>query len=123
MATDQLIDQTCLNANGTLIPNKQLNWPNFGPLSCDLWYNPSKCTISTCPASFRQIKYTPSLAGNAFYLAIFCLILLTQIFLGVRYKTWGFLAGMVGGLALEILGYLARVKLHDNPFSDSFFKM
>lgn len=120
---DSLAAQYCEDANGALIPNKQIPWPDFGPLSCDLWFDPSKCTISTCPASFRQIQYTPSLAGNAFYLAVFCLILVAQLFLGIRYKTWGFLAGMVGGLALEILGYLARVKLHDNPFSDTWFKM
>lgn len=115
--------QVCENANGTLIPNNQIDWPDFGPLSCYLWYNPSKCKISTCPASFRQIEYAPSLAGNSFYLAIFCLALVAQLFFGIRYKTWGFLAGMVGGLALEILGYLSRVKLHDNVFSDSWFKM
>lgn len=120
---NDLADQHCLGANGALIPTNTIPWPDFGPLLCELWWNPSKCTVSTCPASFRQVQYTPSLAGNAFYLAIFCLILVAQLFLGIRYKTWGFLAGMVGGLALEILGYLARVKLHDNPFSDSWFKM
>lgn len=120
---DDLVARYCEGANGALIPTNTIPWPDFGPVSCDLWINPSKCTVSTCPASFRQIQYTPSLAGNAFYLAIFCLILVAQLFLGIRYKTWGFLAGMVGGLALEILGYLARVKLHDNPFSDSWFKM
>lgn len=124
MATiDSLAAQRCLNANGTLIPNNQIDWPGFGPLSCYLWYYPTKCTFKTCPTSFRQIEYTPSLAGNAFYLAIFCLALVAQVFLGIRYKTWGFLAGMVGGLSLEILGYISRVKLHDNPFSDTWFKM
>lgn len=124
MATaDSVIAQICEDANGALIPNKQIDWPDFGPLSCSLWYNPSKCTISTCPASFRQIQYTPSLAGNSLYLAIFCLALVAQLFFGIRHKTWGFLAGMIGGLALEILGYISRVKLHDNPFSDTWFKM
>lgn len=124
MATEEsFVAQRCLDPNGVLIPNKQIDWPDFGPLSCSLWYNPSTCTISTCPASFRQIEYTPNLAGNSFFLAIFCLCLVAQLFLGIRYKTWGFLAGMVGGLALEILGYVSRVKLHDNPFSDSWFKM
>lgn len=123
MSAEDLAAQICKDANGALIPNKTIDWPNWGPLSCDLWYTPSKCTINTCPSSFRQIQYTPNLAGNAFYLAVFCLILVAQIFFGIRHKTWGFLAGMIGGLALELLGYLARVMLHDNPFSDSWFKM
>lgn len=124
MATpEESAAQRCLYANGTLIPNSQTDWPGFGPLSCDLWYTPSECTISTCPASFRQIEYTPSLGGNSFYLAIFALVLVAQLFLGIRYKTWGFVAGMFGGLTLEILGYISRVELHDNPFSDTWFKM
>lgn len=85
--------------------------------------DPTLCTLSTCPISFRQINYIPTLAGNSLYLAIFALVLIAQIFLGIRYRTWGFLVGMIGGLALEILGYLSRVELHQNIFDDLWFKM
>lgn len=88
-----------------------------------VWNDPSLCTFATCPKSFQQIDYIPTLAGNVLYLALFGLILLAQIFFGIRYRTWGFLGGMVGGVALEILGYLARVELHENIFSDTWFKM
>ncbi len=104
-------------------PNNTINFPNFGPVSCKLYLNPSLCTESTCPFAWRQIDYTPTLAGNALYLTIFILALLIQAFLGIRYRTWGFLGGMIGGLALEILGYISRVKLHENVFSDTWFKM
>lgn len=30
--------------------------------------------------------------------------------------TQGYLVGMAGGLALEIIGYAGRVQLHFNPF-------
>lgn len=118
-------------SNGTVVDygngiidygNGTINYKGFY-LSIDLWNDPSKCTVSTCPKSFQQIQYLPNLAGNALYLALFALILIAQIFFGIRYRTWGFLGGMVGGLILEILGYLARVELHENIFSDTWFKV
>lgn len=74
------------------------------------------CTLDTCPLSLANFSYVPTLAGNATYLALFALMLPIQVFLGIRYRTWGFLAGMIGGLALEIVGYAGRVQLHFNPF-------
>jgi len=74
------------------------------------------CTLDTCPITEAYVYYVPSLAGNAFYLALFAIFLVLQLGLGIRYKTWGFLAGLFGGLVLEIIGYLGRVQLHNNPF-------
>ncbi|KAJ6002604.1 RTA1-domain-containing protein [Penicillium sp. IBT 35674x] len=74
------------------------------------------CTLATCPITEAYVYYVPSLAGNAFYLALFAIFLVAQLGLGTRYKTWGFLAGLFGGLVLEIIGYLGRVQLHNNPF-------
>jgi hypothetical protein len=39
----------------------------------------------------------------------------------IRYRTWGYLAGMFGGLALEIVGYVARVQLHFDVFDQNTF--
>ncbi|KAI9845098.1 MAG: hypothetical protein M1837_005102 [Sclerophora amabilis] len=84
--------------------------------------NTDNCTLATCSiAEDGQLHYIPSLPGNAFYLGLFGLVLVGQLFLGIRYRTWGFLGAMVGGLALEILGYVARIQLHDDVFdSDTF---
>ena len=71
----------------------------------------------------QQIGYLPTLAGNAFFAAVFGLCLLVQIFLGIRYKTWGFLVGMVGGITLEVVGYVGRIMLHNNPFDNNSFLM
>ena len=78
----------------------------------------STCTLATCPVILSKIGYIPNLAGNAFIVAWFSLMLLAQIVLSIRYKTWSYLAGQFFGLILEIIGYTARVKLHDTPFSD-----
>ena len=88
-----------------------------------LWLNPDLCTETLCPPQWHQIDYFPSLGGNALYLAIFVIVIISQIFFGIRYKTWGFLAGMFGGLTLEILGYVSRIELHNNLFSGKWFKM
>lgn len=43
--------------------------------------------------------------------------------LWVAARTWGFLGGMFGGLVLEIIGYVGRIQMHSNPFTDSPFLM
>jgi hypothetical protein len=84
--------------NGTILPDAEL------------------CTIDTCSLKYANFEYIPNLAGNIIYLAIFGILLIPQIFFGIKYKTWGYMAGMLGGLLLEIIGYVGRVQLHDNPF-------
>jgi hypothetical protein len=85
-------------------------------------YNINNCTLTTCPVELANIRYVPSLAGNASYLAVFVFFLLVHIILGIRFRTWGFLGGMVGGLILEIIGYAARIGMHNNQFiSTPFF--
>jgi RTA1 like protein len=80
------------------------------------------CTYATCSVEeYGQMSYIPTLAGNAFFLVMFSLALLCQCILGIRYRTWGYLSGMFGGLALEILGYVSRIQLHYNVFSQHKF--
>jgi hypothetical protein len=81
----------------------------------------SSCTVQTCPIECGQITFLPTLPGNATYCALLGLILLLQAVLGLRYKTWGFMAGMCSGLILEVIGYAGRVMLHYNPFSFNNF--
>ncbi|KAI9830697.1 MAG: hypothetical protein M1826_004526 [Phylliscum demangeonii] len=79
------------------------------------------CTLKTCPITDAEVFYIPSLGGNIFYAVVFGLLLLTQVFLGIRHRTWGFLVGMVGGLVLELVGYSSRAQMHFNPFLKSPF--
>ncbi|KAJ5216412.1 RTA1-domain-containing protein [Penicillium cinerascens] len=74
------------------------------------------CTLDICPLTEAYVYYVPSLPGNAFYLALFAILLVAQLGLGIRYRTWGYLAGLVGGLVLEIIGYAGRLQMHYNPF-------
>ena len=81
------------------------------------------CTLATCTLEQAHFRYIPTLAGNALLLAIFAFLIIPQVGLGIKYKTWGFMGAMLGGLLLEIIGYVARVQMHANPFSQDPFLM
>jgi len=85
--------------------------------------NPALCTLSTCPKDYATIEYVPNLAGNAFYLAWFAAFGLMQAGLGIHYHTWTYMTAMLGGSILEVLGYVARVAMHDNVFDFNWFLM
>lgn len=74
------------------------------------------CTIDLCSLTEAYVEYVPTLAGNAVLLAFFVVLLIAQIVLGIRYRTWGYQVGLWGGLILEIIGYAGRLQLHENPF-------
>jgi hypothetical protein len=52
-----------------------------------------------------------SLGGNTFYAVAYALLVPPQIYLGVKYRTWGFLFAMFCGLVLEVIGYAARIRM------------
>lgn len=88
------------------------------------WITSSQqCTLETCPLSYAHIRYIPNLGGNAFYVTLFAILIPVQIWIGIRTRTWGFMFGSICGLILEVLGYVARLKMRDNPFIDCWFTM
>lgn len=104
--------------------------------------NPKLCTLDTCDLTLASFLYIPTLPGNAIYAGIFGALTIGQLYLGIRYKTWGYMVAMIFGLVrryyvdsnflslltfhpqlLEIIGYVARVMLHESPFDDDYFLM
>ena len=85
--------------------------------------NPRLCTLETCDLSMASFLYIPTLPGNAIFAAIFGIYLVAQIFLGIKHKTWGYMVAMVMGLVLEVIGYIGRILLHNDPFNDDNFLM
>lgn len=59
---------------------------------------PYLCTLQTCDLTLSSFLYRPTLPGNAIFAAIFALLLLGQIFLGIKHKTWGYMVAMILGL-------------------------
>ena len=89
--------------------------------------NPSipsyECTLETCCLAQSSFLYRPSYGGNLFFAVFFGIFIIPQLGLGIFYKTWGFMVGMSIGLLLEVLGYAARIMLHNNPFDSNGFLM
>ncbi|KAK1996711.1 RTA1 like protein [Colletotrichum falcatum] len=80
------------------------------------------CTLDTCSVEqWGFVRYRPSVAGNALFLAIMALIAACQVYLGTRHKTKGFMVTICLGLLTEVVGYVARVLLNGNPFSRDYF--
>jgi hypothetical protein len=90
-------------------------------MSCPPQYWNLTCTLDTCPLECGQLEYRPNFAGNVTYTAIFGIILVAQLALGISYRTWGFAIGMFCGLLLEIIGYAGRIMLYNNPFDFNNF--
>ena len=99
-----------------------LSFPTRPAAMNSTYIDVSFCTYANCSVvDYGQLQYIPSLPGNAFYLSVFALAVVAQTALGVWHRTWGFMVGMLGGLALEILGYVARIQLHYNDFERTHF--
>ena len=71
-------------------------------------YSTENCTDVSiyCPVEFTIYGYYPSLAANAFFLAIFALCLGLQFGFGIKYKTWTYMVALVFGSFAEALGML-----------------
>lgn len=66
--------------------------------------------VSTYTETMADVLY--DLAGNVTFLTLFAILLPPQLWFGYRHKTWGFTFGMICGLVLEVIGYVARVQMH-----------
>ncbi|KAJ4411606.1 hypothetical protein N0V91_001391 [Didymella pomorum] len=86
---------------------------------------PAYCTEVTpdCPVEGTIYGYYPSLGWNAAYAGFFGLALIIHIILGIRYKTWSYCIAMSLGCIGEVVGYIGRVMMWDNPFSEEGFQM
>jgi hypothetical protein len=79
--------------------------------------SPDNCAIGVCSLDYAQVEYIPTYGGNLAYCVIFSVLLLAQLGLLWKYRTWGFAIGMFCGLLLEVLGYAGRITLSGNPFN------
>lgn len=79
------------------------------------------CTVSTCPIELSVYGYRPSLPFSSLLIGLYGLCMAVQIFLGIRYKKWGFMSAMILGCVSEIIGYAGRIMYWQNPWGDSGF--
>jgi hypothetical protein len=83
------------------------------------------CTtvFPACPVSSSIYGYYPSLGANTFFCAFFGVALLADLLFGIRYKTWTFMIALSLGCLTEAIGYMGRILLHSDPFSNAGFEI
>jgi hypothetical protein len=85
------------------------------------------CTKETCDPIWSIYGYRPSLPFTLLFLTIFALSALAFLIQGLQprtcSKTWFFTTAMIIGSSSEVLGYVAKLLLYNDPFSDLGFKM
>ncbi|KAL8982424.1 MAG: hypothetical protein Q9177_005277 [Variospora cf. flavescens] len=83
------------------------------------------CTAVTdlCPIEATTYGYRPNLAANIFFLAVFALCGIIQLFQGLKWKTWTFMIAMTWGCLTEVLGYVGRLIMNNNPWSEVGFQI
>ncbi|KIX07785.1 uncharacterized protein Z518_02439 [Rhinocladiella mackenziei CBS 650.93] len=83
----------------------------------------ANCTISVCPVEMSVYGYRPSLGASGALIGLYSVCMIIQIFFGWRYKAWGFMTAMVLGCIDEILGYVGRILMWQNPWDNDSFIM
>lgn len=80
----------------------------------------ANCTSVTpaCPVEATTYGYYPDLAVHSFFIGYFGLFLITQLVVGISTRTWTYIPAMSIGSLIETLGYVGRVMMHFNPWSD-----
>lgn len=81
------------------------------------------CTVDTCDASQSVYGYAPNLAATLVFLIIFALSGVAYLAQGIKTRTYFFTIAMLCGAVSESLGYVAKLLLHNDPFSSLGFKM
>ncbi|CAF3469251.1 unnamed protein product [Fusarium graminearum] len=87
----------------------------------DAFGSDSPCDLDTCPIDWSLYGYRPSLAANIAFVVLFSLIGIVHLYLGIRWKSWGFMTGMLLGCMSEVIGYVGRIMMWYNPFSFNAF--
>jgi hypothetical protein len=81
----------------------------------------ANCTISVCPTELSIYGYRPSIPFSATLLALYGMAIAAHVYLGIRYKKWGFMVTMALGCVTEIIGYVGRILYNQNPWDDAGF--
>lgn len=83
------------------------------------------CTHVTpeCPVSATTYGYVPNLGANTFFTVFYGILGICQLVLGIYFRTWTFMMALVVGAWMETAGYVGRLLMHQNPWSQSAFKL
>ncbi|CAI7617860.1 unnamed protein product [Penicillium pancosmium] len=76
-----------------------------------------------CPVQATTYGYYPNFGGNVFFVVFFGVLGISQLGLGIYFRTWTFMTALGIGALMEMAGYIGRVLMNDNPWSAPAFKL
>lgn len=80
--------------------------------------------VSLTVNAIAALSFHPLLIPNVIFCILFAVLLFCQVILCcIFYHYYGFAIGILGGLLLEMLGYIAKVRLSSNQHDKSFYIM
>ncbi|KAF2726846.1 RTA1-domain-containing protein [Polyplosphaeria fusca] len=90
--------------------------------------SPDYCTDVNVPGPECTVEgtlygYEPLIGANGFFAGFFGLCLVAQLVLGIRYKTWTYMIALGFGCLGELIGYIGRIMLWNNPYSSLGFQI
>jgi len=71
-----------------------------------------------CPVEAQLYGYAPNLAVNLFFTIFFCVTTIIHLVIGIRYRTWFFMAAVGFGCLSECVGYAGRIIMHYNVWNE-----
>ncbi|KAF1953671.1 RTA1-domain-containing protein [Byssothecium circinans] len=89
-----------------------------------VWNSPECVELNEdCTVEGTLYGYRPSLGANAFFAAFFGLCFVLNLGFGIRWKTWTYMIAMCLGCATEAGGYIGRVMMYNDVFSEVGFQL
>ena len=55
----------------------------------------ANCTLDLCPVEWSVYQYRPSIPANSVFLALFGIAMFIHIYLGIRWRSWGYMVIMM----------------------------
>ncbi|RGP73169.1 phospholipid-translocating atpase [Fusarium longipes] len=75
-----------------------------------------------CPIEYTVYGYRPSLWVNSLLTSLFFIALVTNIWLGIRFKTRAYAIVLALGCLAQVVGYGARIAMYFEPFNAMAFQ-
>lgn len=69
-----------------------------------------------CPADGSSLGYPPSIIASGIFVTVYTVSLVCHLALGFKHKTWVFMSVYCTGSLLDVLGYVGRIFMHNNPY-------
>lgn len=81
-------------------------------------FGPSaNCTLDLCPVEYSVYGYLPNLGANISFAILFGIASVVHAWMGIWGHHWFFMTCSLVGCVSAVVGYIARVLMHNDPFN------